>query len=291
MPELPEVEVVRLFLQSRLTGKTITGIQVLNPRSFIGDPKKIIGARLISFSRLGKQLSIHLSNELILLFHLKMTGQLIYVPLVKGGSRGISSKSTRVIIKLKLCPSLFKGGDRSGFRSKEGVLYFNDPRKFGWIKILTRKQLSQFQKNLGFDIFDPKFTPNYLYKQLRSTTRAIKLTLLDQSKFAGIGNIYANDALFIAKINPQAKSSIISRSKSQKLHHALLQIMTESVTHGGSTAKDNKYLLPDGTKGSHQFHFQVYQRDEQPCRLCHTKITRLTLGGRGTFFCPHCQKS
>lgn len=274
MPELPEVETIRLFLQSHLVGHTIANIQILNPKSFIDDPSKIIDAKILSFSRLGKQLSIHLSNKLILLVHLKMTGQLIYFPLSsKGDKRGIS-KSTRVIFKLK--PSSF--------------LLFNDTRKFGRIKIFTPTQLTQFQHNLGLDIFNPDFTPQYLYHQLHSTSRAVKLALLDQSKFAGIGNIYANDALFLAKIHPQTSSKFITISQSQKLHHALLDIMTQSVTHGGSTAKDSQYLLPDGSKGSHQFHFRVYQRAGRPCRVCHASIKRLTLGGRGTFFCPNCQK-
>lgn len=283
MPELPEVEVVRLFLQSHLVGKTIADIQVLNSKSFIGDPQKIIGTQVTSFSRRGKQLSVHLSNKLILLVHLKMTGQLVYLSKTKTtlghptpnlNNSQLPNKSTRVIFKF----------------NNHCHLFFNDQRKFGWIKILTQKQLTQFQQNLGLDIFDPKFTPDYLCRQLHSTTRPAKLVLLDQSKFAGIGNIYANDALFLSKIHPQTKSNTISRFKSQKLHHALLQIMTESVAHGGSTAKDNKYLLPDGSKGTHQFHFQVYQRDGQSCRLCHTLIKRIALGGRGTFFCPKCQK-
>lgn len=265
MPELPEVETIKRFLEKKLLGQTITDIQILTPKSFPADPKLVIGQTIRSFNRLGKQLSIHLSNQLILLIHLKMTGQLVYL--------NGPNKSTRII---------FKFNDHSR-------LYFNDQRKFGWIKILTQKQLSQFQQDLGLDIFDPKFTPNYLFNQLHSTTRPVKLALLNQSKFAGIGNIYANDALFLAKIHPKTRSNTASRSKALSLYRSLISIMTQSVTHGGSTAKDSQYLLPDGSTGSHQFHFQVYQRAGEPCRVCRTPIHRLALGGRGTFYCPKCQ--
>ena len=169
-------------------------------------------------------------------------------------------------------------------------LFFNDQRKFGWVKLFTSDELADSQKNLGLDILSSKFTPKYFYQQIQNTSRPIKIVLLDQSKFAGIGNIYANDALFLAKINPQTPSNKISFKKASLLHHFLIQIMTESIKAGGSTAKDNKYIHPDGSSGQHQFNFQVYQRAGEPCLICQTPIKRITLGGRGTFYCPKCQK-
>jgi len=285
VPELPEVEVVKLFLEPKLLYKTITKIEILSPKSFIGDSKKVINNKIIKFSRIGKQLSIYLSNNLILLVHLKMTGQLLLKsPLLKGDLEGlvmlghptstINPKSTRLI---------FTFNDKS-------KLYFNDQRKFGWVKLLSQDELVQAQSNLGLDIFDPKFTSKYLFSQLQRSGRSIKPTLLDQHYFAGIGNIYACDALFLVGIHPNLPANKISRFKALKLYRSLLSIMRQSVLAGGSTARDNKYLRPDGTSGQNQFFFRVYQRKGEPCLKCDTKIEYLKIGGRGTFFCPKCQK-
>jgi formamidopyrimidine-DNA glycosylase len=279
MPELPEVEVVKLFLEDKLLGHTITHLEILNPKSFLGNPKLVKGQKIVKFSRVGKQLSIHLSNKLILLVHLKMTGQLIYQGYVLGhptkdSTLPMPTKSTRVIFTFK---------DRS-------KLYFNDQRKFGWIKLLNNTELAEMQKNLGLDIFDPKFSPKYIFDQLQKSRRPVKIILLDQNYFAGIGNIYANDALFLASIHPKTPSNKITLKQAKLIHKFLIEIMQQSVLAGGSTAKDNKYIRPDGTAGKNQFFFRVYERKGEPCLKCGTKIEYQKLGGRGTFFCPKCQK-
>lgn len=301
MPELPEVEVVKLFLEQKLLRKTIIKLEILNPKSFIGKPELVEGQKIIKFSRIGKQLSIHLSNKLILLIHLKMTGQLILFPSLSREGSGVGldqrgvlmghptkdafsrlpNKSTRVIFHFS------KIG--AALADAQGVLYFNDQRKFGWVRVYSSKELKLFQSNLGLDIFDSKFSPKYLYSQLQKSRRPIKIVLLDQHYFAGIGNIYANDALFLSGIHPQTPSNKISSSKALKLYSSLLSIMRQSVLAGGSTARDNKYLRPDGTSGQNQFFFRVYERKGEPCLNCGTKIEYFKLGGRGTFFCPHCQ--
>lgn len=274
MPELPEVEVVKLFLEPKLLHKTITKIEILSPKSFIGDPKKVINSKVVKFSRIGKQLSLHLSNHLILLIHLKMTGQLIYGGFMLGHPTStINPKSTRLI---------FTFNDKS-------KLFFNDQRKFGWVKLLSRAELVQAQSDLGLDIFDPKFSPKYLYSQLQKSNRPIKAVLLDQHFFAGIGNIYACDSLFLAGIHPQIPSNKISLKEAKLIHKFLIEIMRQSVLVGGSTAKDKTYVKPDGTSGQNQFFFRVYQKKGEPCLKCGTKIEYLKIGGRGTFFCPKCQ--
>lgn len=280
MPELPEVEVVRLFLDSHLVGKTILNLDILTPKSFVGNPKLVKGQKIITTTRLGKQLSLHLQSGLILLFHLKMTGQIIYQgtslghPTPKEDKSLLPNKSTRLV---------FTFSDKS-------KLFFNDQRKFGWVKLLSQPELIEAQKNVGVDLLSPKFTSKYFYHQLQSSSRAIKQILLDQTKFAGIGNIYANDALFLSHLHPQSVSKKISLSQAKTLRQHLIKIIKQSISQGGSTAKDNKYVHPDGNYGQHQFHFQVYQRQKEPCLKCHTPIKRLTLGGRGTFYCPQCQK-
>jgi formamidopyrimidine-DNA glycosylase len=287
VPELPEVEVVRLFLVDKLLNKTITKLEILTPKSFVGQPKLVEGQKIVGFSRTGKQLSIILSNQLILLVHLKMTGQLIYKGTVlghptKNDLANLPNKSTRLIFH-------FAHVGVGLAHAQEGVLYFNDQRKFGWIKLLTKKDLLETQKNLGLDIFDKNFTPKYFNQLLKTTSRPVKTVLLDQHLFAGIGNIYANDALFLAKIHPLTPANKIFSSKALKLHRSILLIMQQSISAGGSTARDNKYLRPDGTSGSNQFSFRVYQREKEPCLVCGTPIKRIKQSGRSTFFCPQCQ--
>ncbi|MFA6007585.1 MAG: bifunctional DNA-formamidopyrimidine glycosylase/DNA-(apurinic or apyrimidinic site) lyase [Candidatus Shapirobacteria bacterium] len=299
MPELPEVEVVRLFLEQKLLHKTITNLEILNKKSFIGDSQKVIDQKIIKFSRLGKQLSIYLSNQLILLVHLKMTGQLVFCPPSSRGIKGVllghptknaldnlPNKSTRLIFHFGPPSSL----SAFGGKGDTGVLYFNDQRKFGWIKLLSPEELIDSQKNLGLDIFDPQFSPQYILDQLQKSRRPVKVMLLDQNFFAGIGNIYANDALFLAGIHPKTPSNKITLSQAKLIHKFLVEIMKQSVLAGGSTAKDNKYVRPDGTFGKNQFFFRVYERKGEPCLKCGTKIEYIKLGARGTFFCPKCQK-
>jgi len=287
MPELPEVEVVRLSLEAYLTGKRIQKIEILNKKSFIGDPRLVEGQKIIKFSRIGKQLSIYLSNGYILLVHLKMTGQFIYGDALMGhptkdAFKQLPNKSTRIIFYFS--PPSSKRG------IKGEILYFNDQRKFGWIKLLNQTELVEAQSNLGRDVFAKNFTPQYVFTQLQKSRRPIKVALLDQKYFAGIGNIYANDALFLAKILPTVPANKITQSQAKSIHHHLIDIMHQSVLAGGYTAKDNQYLHPDGSKGESQFFYRVYDKKGEPCIKCGTKIKYLKLAGRGTFFCPHCQK-
>jgi len=279
MPELPEVEIVRRFLDKYILGKNISCVEILNPKSFIGNPDLIKDQKIISTSRLGKQLSLHLKNGLILLFHLKMTGQVIVGdsvfghPTPKEDKSVLPNKSTRVVFTF----------------SDYTKLFFNDQRKFGWVKVLTKNELVEAQKNVGIDVLSPNFTNKYFYSQLQNTSRSIKIVLLDQSKFAGVGNIYDNDALFLSKINPSIPANKITPKQAKILRQNLIDLMKESLFHGGSTAKDNKYIHPDGTIGEHQYHFRVYQRGGEPCLVCQTPIKRITIGGRGTFYCSKCQ--
>jgi len=277
VPELPEVETIRRFLEPRIVGLVVNQIDILTPKSFIGNPQLVEGQKIISISRLGKQLSLHLGNQLILHFHLKMTGQVVLGEVSLGhptpNQPPVPNKSTRVVFTL----------------SDDSRLYFNDQRKFGWVKVLSHTELVEVQHHLGRDILDSSFTLDYFSSQLHSC-RPIKLVLLDQSRFAGIGNIYANDALFLAKTHPLVSANTICGRRLKNLWQSVLDIISQAVSHQGSTASDNTYVLPDGSKGSHQYYFKVYQRAGQLCLNCFTPIIRIVLGGRGTFFCPQCQK-
>lgn len=251
MPELPEVETVRLFLNAKIIGKTIKFVQILNKKSLDADPKKIIGKKIIKLDRTGKQLSIYLDGEFLLLIHLKMTGQLIFVdktqtilghPTPSLYKTPLPWKSTRVV---------FTFSDKS-------KLYFNDQRKFGWIKLVKKTDLKFLQANLGPDILSKDFTYPYFQKTLKTTARFIKTFLHDQSKLAGVGNIYANDALFLSKIHPQTRCNKLTKAQASTLFKNIKKVIRQGIKHGGSTAKDNMYIRPDGTKGDQQYNFLTY---------------------------------
>lgn len=265
MPELPEVETIRLGLENNLVGKTFSNLEILSPKSFIGDQKILMGKKIISISRKGKQIIIHLSDNYLLIIHLKMTGQLVF---------SAPNKYTRLI---------FTFTDKS-------KLFFNDLRKFGWIRLIKAEELSDLQKNLGIDLLDKNFTLDYFFSELKKSKKPIKSVLLDQTKFAGIGNIYASEALFLARIYPLKPANEISSLKAKKLYSSILKVINESIKHGGSTARDKGYLQSTGKPGTHQNYFRVYQREGDPCFGCKGIVKRIKISGRSTFYCPSCQK-
>jgi len=271
MPELPEVETVRLFLKNNIFGKKITSIDVLNKKSLLGNPTDIIGQKISKLSRTGKQLSINLDNKFLLLIHLKMTGQLIYIDKTQTILGHPTPSLYKTPLPWKSTRLIFTFSDNS-------KLYFNDQRKFGWIKLIKQSDLKDLQSNLGPDILSPTFTLSYFQKSLKKSIRFIKTFLHDQSKLAGIGNIYANDALFLSHIHPKVRCNQLTKTQSKSLYQNIKKVIRQGIAHGGSTSKHNMYK------------FLTYQRDGQACFNCGTKIVRLKLQGRSAFFCPTCQK-
>lgn len=279
MPELPEVETIRLRLQEEIVRKTIKKVEILSAKQFIGDSKKILNQKIISISRKGKVISIKLSNNQFLNFHMKLTGQLLFaqnmnnpvfqteIPFTQ--TNKMPGKTTRVIIYFS---------DSSG-------IFFNDMRKFGWIKVANQPEQPK-----GVDVLTKDFTPQLVNSLTRKTNKPIKLLLMDQDKLSGIGNIYANDALFLAKIHPLRKSDSLNPSETNNLYQAIKKIIEQGIKHGGSSGADEAFIQPDGQKGQHQRYFLVYQRENQPCPRCKTPIKRIKQGGRSSFYCPHCQK-
>lgn len=280
MPELPEVETIRLQLEKDIDGKTIGRVEVLSKKQFVGDPQSIIGKKIIDVERSGKILSIFLENKLFLNIHLKMTGQLLYTKKIDdacfrntipfSNTDKMPGKTTRVIITFS---------DGSG-------LFFNDMRKFGWMKISHQQIVPK-----SIDVLSPDFTLEYFKKNVCSTGRPIKIMLMDQDRIAGVGNIYANEALFIAKINPQRKSKELSDEEINKLYDAVKQVIKKGIKYKGSSAADEAYVTPEGDKGQMQNHFFVYQKEGEPCPGgCKGEIKRIKQGGRSSFYCPTCQK-
>lgn len=289
MPELPEVETIRRQLDEVLVGKTIHDVEVLREKSFAGDPKKLKGWKIKNILRKSKVIEILFEGkEEIVIIHLKMTGQLIFVPGAKGLVRGakrivgghptadwvkeLPSKHTRVIWT-------FKDGSK---------LFFNDMRVFGWMKVIQQKKYEAEIRKMTPDVIDDDFTFDYLFGLLKKTKKPIKLVLLDQDKIGGLGNIYVCDALFLARINPVRKSDSLTKSEVKKLHQAAIEVIKLGIKYGG--ASSSNYVDVSGLGGSYQDHFLVYKRAGEKCQNCGTKIEKIKMGGRGTFFCPKCQK-
>lgn len=277
MPELPEVETIRLSLTSKIVGKIIAKIDIFTKKQFIGEPQKIIGRQITNIIRRGKILTFILDQDWFLNIHLKLTGQLLYaanvnqavfnhkIPFVK--TQKMPSSTTRVIM-------IFT--DQSG-------LFFNDLRKFGWLKVSR-----QPEKVKAPDVLSPDFNLPYFAKTVRISKKPIKVLLMDQEKIAGLGNIYANDALFLAKIHPLKKAYSLRQKEVKTLYQKIIQVIKEALKWKGSS--DVAYLLPDATTGRYQNHFKVYGREKEPCLVCATPIKRLKHHGRSSFFCPDCQK-
>lgn len=299
MPELPEVETIRRGLEQLIVGWTIQEIHVRLPKLFHGIPSLILGAEIQQIRRYGKGLLIDLSNGYSLAVHVKMTGQLIFrdvpqvsrVPKVLKASNGrvrnlhpaldapseLPNKHTHVIFLL-----------RTEIPDRRAILYYNDIRQFGWIKIVK----SADAENLSFfKALGPEPLSTLTLEQFSNTIKKakapIKQILMDQSRMAGIGNIYANDALFYASIHPLRSGKSLSETEVVKLFEAVEYVLREGIAAGG--ASEENYLNAFGEKGFYQEKFLVYKQTGKPCKKCGGPIERMVVGGRGTFFCPRCQ--
>jgi len=290
MPELPEVETMKLQLAKYLAGHKILSVEVKNRRTFQGDENKILNTKILDIRRFGKVSVIDLSNGYSILTHVKLTGQYIYRgPNLKNPSKlsskvigGIPGPHTLVIFNL----------DRGG------VLYYNDVRRFGWIRIEKTEDVEKekFIVKLGPEPFGyaqghgPSLLTLDLFKQILSkTSRPIKIVLMDQTKMGGVGNIYANDALWLAKINPRTPAKNLDQKSVSELYEAILSVLKSGLKYGG--ASELAFVTPDGTEGEYQKHTLVYSRGGEPCERCHkSMINKFFLSGRGTYWCPVCQK-
>ena len=280
MPELPEVETIRLFLSQHLPGKKIIEIDIREPKQFHGNPRQAVNKVIESIGRTGKILHIKLQDDikpLYLSFHLKLSGQILYSDnrnlefknvIPRANSNRMPGSTTRVIF----------------YFSDDSALYFNDMRKFGWVKLSEKPE-----EPVAIDILSPVFTYHYFAQAIQDVRRPIKIVLMDQEKMAGIGNIYANDSLWEAQIHPARKADTLTDIEKKTLYDAILKTINEGVLYRGSSAKDELYVLPNSEKGGYQEHFKTYHQHGTPCKRCGTSIERIVVGGRGTFFCPKCQ--
>lgn len=287
MPELPEVETVVRGLAKFLPGKKVVGVDFDWPKSFPNAKADVdnflIGASVVSVRRRGKAIIIELSSKYSLVVHLKMTGQLVYVGAKKRYAGGhpndslineLPDKSTRVTLDLK-----------------DAKLFFNDQRKFGWMRLIPTAEIPMidFFRTIGPEPLSKNFTSKDFKKRLMKRPRSnIKAVLLDQKIIAGVGNIYADESLFAARIHPETLVRDISTNKMNQLYKELRDVLNLSIKLGGST--DKNYVDAEGKKGSYLKFAKVFRRENQPCPRCGATIIKTRVAGRGTHICPKCQK-
>lgn len=287
MPELPEVETVRVGLSRLIIGKTIARATYDTDKSFPNAATDVeqflIGATILEIKRRAKVLLIELSSKYSLVIHLKMTGQLVFVGDTSRFGAGhpndslihdLPDKSTRVILE-------FADGSH---------LYFNDQRKFGWMRLLPTAEVPNidFMKKVGPEPLDAAFTwQQFRDRLLRRKNSNIKAALLDQTVIAGVGNIYADESLWGAKIHPATLVKAITGTEFKQLFEALIHVLKLSIEKGGSS--DKNYVNAEGKKGSYISFANVFRREGKPCNRCGTTILKTRIAGRGTHICPHCQ--
>ncbi len=281
MPELPEVETVARQLRTVLIGKKIKDIEIRKEKTWSGDPKDIIATPIEEISRRAKILRIHFPNKKNLIIHLKMSGQLIYVDGEKrlGGGHptadwvnDLPSSHTRVIFTF----------------TDDTKLFFNDQRIFGWMRVVTDEQVKKSFEILAPDIIDPSVTAEYVFQLTAKRKVPIKQLIMDNQIVSGVGNIYACDALNLAKISPLRLGSSLPKAKIARLVQAMKEVVQLGIELGGATVH-GKYFQVSGLAGKYQDVVRVYDKKGNPCPNCGKMIIKIKLGGRGTYYCPNCQ--
>ena len=289
MPELPEVETIRRGLIKFIKHQRLQQTDILCAKSFIGTPTT---GTVTDIRRFGKALVIDLDNDKSLMIHLRMTGQLIYdsngklnpnSQVIKGNRFAAGHPSDNFTAKLP------NKQTRVVLHFNNGTLYFNDQRKFGFIKVLPTAEIIKdpFIQKLAKEPWS--MSPDEFYDKLqRHKNSIIKATILDQTIITGLGNIYADEALFASGIHPERKSGTITKTEASKLLQSACDVMDKSIASGGSTMAT--YVKADGTKGDYlELFAQVFHRQGQPCPHCGNTIQKIKVAGRGTHICPHCQ--
>jgi formamidopyrimidine-DNA glycosylase len=271
MPELPEVETIRRQLAPHLVGRTLEHVEILDPRwTRPADPaaveERLLGRRVLEVGRSGKYLVWALNGDLFLLVHLRMTGALLLDPIVE-------PPHTRARFALD-----------DGHR-----MVYVDPRRFGTARVIdgAAARDAYLGERLGVEPLTPAFTADHLRLLARGRRGAVKSFILDQRLIAGVGNIYADEALFRAGIHPLREAGSLRRGQITALRDAIEAALAAGIEAKGATIDDFRHL--DGARGSFQDRFLVHRREGEPCPRCGTAIRKMVVGGRGTYVCEHCQ--
>ncbi|MGK2896354.1 MAG: bifunctional DNA-formamidopyrimidine glycosylase/DNA-(apurinic or apyrimidinic site) lyase [Candidatus Saccharimonadales bacterium] len=286
MPELPEVETVRRGLEKLIPGRVIKRVAHDTPKSFpnalLDIEQFLIGATVSTIRRRAKVLLIDLSTDYTLVIHLKMTGQLVYV----GEQRFGAGHPTDSLVG-----ELPDRSTRVTFTFVDGShLYFNDQRKFGWVRLMPIIEVPNidFMKKVGPEPLEAHFTwQEFSERFIRRQRSSIKAALLDQTVIAGVGNIYADESLWGAKIHPKRLVGSLSDDELRALFTDLRDVMNLAIEKGGST--DKNYVNAEGKKGSYMDFARVFRREGLACPRCSATIVKLRVAGRGTHICPICQ--
>lgn len=274
MPELPEVETVKNGLKKQIIGKTVSEIKLsdkqLRRKTNPNIESILKNAKVKKLERRAKVLYVHFDNKYSLLFHLGMTGKLVF--------------------DLKSIPKhLQKHNHISIFFSDSSYLIFNDIRRFGFVDLVKTSEIENLDyiKNLAPEPLTEEFNELYLQKKLAKKQIAIKAAIMDNSIVVGVGNIYASESLFKARIHPMRKSNSLSLKELEALIKAIKETLIVAIEKGGSTLRD--YVQSDGSLGYFQHEFFVYGRDGEPCKVCGSTIKKRTIAQRSTFYCDKCQ--
>jgi formamidopyrimidine-DNA glycosylase len=288
MPELPEVETVRLGLSQFLPGKQVAGVTFDWPKGFPNADSDVqqflVDAKVTQVRRRAKVLLIDLSTDYTLVIHLKMTGQLVYHGDHERFGAGHPSES--------LVGELPDRSTRVTLHFTDGSkLFFNDQRKFGWMRLMPTVEVEHldFFMKVGPEPLSDDFTAeDFVQRLLRRKNSGIKAVLLDQTIVAGVGNIYADESLWGAKIHPETRVTDVPEAKLKTLYQALRDVLQLSIEKGGST--DRNYVNAEGKRGSYLTFANVFRREGKPCPRCGTPIIKTRVAGRGTHLCPKCQQ-
>jgi formamidopyrimidine-DNA glycosylase len=276
VPELPEVELVARALDRIVRGRRIVSAELLRARLAVDSTPATFaamlrGARVEGVGRRGKHILIRLNNERVLIVHLRMTGRFLYLP-----AEAPLPKHTHALFYL----------------DDERRLVFTDQRHFGMMKIVEAAALHEAKelRELAPEPFSEAFTPAYLHAALSRSRRTLKETLLDQKRVLGLGNIYAAEAMFLARVNPFQVAAEISKRRVPRLHRAILDVLSESLSHGSTMQVDPENIDGSYYDGGVEGRWRVYDREGEPCPSCKARIRRISHAGRSTFFCPRCQR-
>ena len=273
MPELPEVETVRRGLEQWCRNTTISAVEVLHPRATnlrsVAGLRSLKGATIKQISRRGKFLWFELDRPHALVAHLGMSGQ-------------FRIQTAEIEDEKHLRARMVLDGERE--------LRFIDQRTFGWLAISDfTEEVPKLVTGIARDIFDPKFDRAGVVSHLRSKRSEVKRVLLDQSVMSGVGNIYADESLWLAKVHPQALANTLSKRETESLLNAAELVMSKALVEGG-TSFDSLYTNVNGESGYFAHSLEAYGRENEPCSRCHTQIRRIVFGGRSSHFCPRCQR-